>query len=109
MRVRRGPGDKETAMQLDLQMKALLDKVGAAGGKPFHAGTPQEGRAGINALISLVAGPRENVAKVEDRKIPGPGGAISGRIYTPVGTSPRGGVVYAHGGGCGFRYLAPHT
>ena len=44
-------------MQLDPQMKALLDQVAAAGGKPFHAGTPQEARAGINALISLVVSP----------------------------------------------------
>ena len=28
------------AMQLDPQMKALLDRLGCAGGKAFHAGTP---------------------------------------------------------------------
>ena len=95
-------------MQLDPQMKALLDKVGAAGGKPFHAGTPQEARAGINALISMVAGPPEHVAKVEDRKIPGPGGEIPVRIYTPAGPSPMGALVYFHGGGWVVGDIASH-
>jgi len=102
------PEDKETAMQLDPQMKALLDQAAAAGGKPFHAGTPREARAGINALISLVAGPPEHVAKVEDRKIPGPGGEIPVRIYTPAGGAPMGALVYFHGGGWVGGDIASH-
>jgi acetyl esterase len=86
-------------MQLDPQMKTLLDQLAAAEGKPFHTGSPQEARAAINALIGLVAGPPEKVAKVEDRKIPGPGGQISVRIYTPAGAAPMGALVYFHGGG----------
>jgi len=86
-------------MQLDPQMKTLLDQLAGAEAKPFHAGTPQEARAGINALIGLVAGPAEKVAKVEDRKIPGPGGQIPVRIYTPAGAAPMGALVYFHGGG----------
>jgi len=86
-------------MQLDPQMKALLDQIAALGGKPFHFGTPEEARAGINALIGMVAGPPEQVAKVEDRKIPGPGGEIPVRIYTPAGAVPMGALLYFHGGG----------
>ena len=86
-------------MQLDPQMKALLDQLAAGGGKPFHFGTPQEARAGINALIGLVAGAPEKVAKIEDRKIPGPAGQIPVRIYTPSVTAPMGALVFFHGGG----------
>ena len=38
-------------------------------------------------------------SRVEDRTIPGPGGAIPVRIYTPAGTGPFPVVVYSHGGG----------
>nr|AEM45139.1 hypothetical protein [uncultured organism] len=86
-------------MQLDPQMKTLLDQLTAAEAKPFHAGSPQEARAGIEALIGLVAGPPEHVAKVEDRKIPGPGGQVPVRIYTPTGAAPMGALVFFHGGG----------
>src|SRR5258707_1222396 len=92
-------------MQLDPQMKALLDQLTAAEAKPFHFGSPQEARAAIDALVGLVAGPPKKVAKVEDRKIPGPGGQIPVRIYTPAGSAtpaasaPMGVLVYFHGGG----------
>ncbi len=95
-------------MQLDPQMKALLDQLAASGGKPFHFGTPEEARAGINALIGLVAGPPEKVAKVEDRKIPGPGAQIPIRIYTPAGAVPMGALVYFHGGGWVVGDIASH-
>jgi acetyl esterase len=102
------PQNEETVMQLDPQMKALLDQLAASGGKPFHAGSPQEARAGINALIGLVAGPPEQVAKVEDRKIPGPGGQIQLRIYTPAGAAPMGALVFFHGGGWVVGDIASH-
>jgi acetyl esterase len=95
-------------MQLDPQMKALLDQIAALGGKPFHFGTPEEARAGINALIGMVAGPPEHVAKVEDRKIPGPGGQIPVRIYTPAGAVPMGALMYFHGGGWVVGDIASH-
>jgi acetyl esterase len=95
-------------MQLDPQMKALLDQLAAGGGKPFHFGTPQEARAGINALIGLVAGAPEKVAKIEDRKIPGPAGQIPVRIYTPSVTAPMGALVFFHGGGWVVGDIASH-
>jgi acetyl esterase len=86
-------------MPIDPQMRTLLDQLNAAEAKPFHAGSPQEARAGIQALISIVAGPPEKVAKVEDRKISGAGGQIPLRIYTPAGAAPMGAMVFFHGGG----------
>ena len=39
------------------------------------------------------------LARVADRTIPGPGGALPVRVYTPVGEGPFPIVVYFHGGG----------
>jgi len=95
-------------MQLDPQMKILLDQLEAAEAKPPHARSPQEARAAINALIGLVAGPPDKVAKAEERKIPGPGGQIPIRIYTPEGAVPIGALVYFHSGGWVFGSLDSH-
>src|SRR5580698_1514860 len=62
-------------------MKALLDQMAAAKVPAFHQLTP-------------VA-----VASVLNRTIPGPGGDIPIRIYTPGGSGPFGAFVYFHGGG----------
>ncbi|MGH7933603.1 MAG: alpha/beta hydrolase [Candidatus Binataceae bacterium] len=87
-------------MQLDPQMKALLDQLTAAGGKPFHELTPAQARAAIEMLFQAFRSPTSPpVGKVEDRKIPGPGGEIPVRIYTPTGAGPFGALLYFHGGG----------
>ncbi len=86
-------------MELDPQMKAILDTITAAGGKPFNAMSPDEARAGIKLLVQVFGGAPEQVAKVEDRRIPGPAGEIPLRIYTPASAAPTGALVYFHGGG----------
>ena len=84
-------------MPLDPQMKAVLDTMAAAKVPPFHQLTPQEARK----VMGRRAAPGEPtpVARVEDRKIPGPGGDIPVRIYTPNGNPPFGSLIYFHGGG----------
>src|SRR5579875_1997712 len=86
-------------MELDPQMKAILDTIAAAGGKPFNAMTPAEAREGIKLLVQVFGGQPEQMAKVEDRRVPGPAGEIPLRVYTPGGAAPMGGLVYFHGGG----------
>jgi acetyl esterase len=86
-------------MELDPQMKAILDTIAAAGGKPFNAMTPAEAREGIKLLVQVFGGKPEQMAKVEDRRVPGPAGEIPVRVYTPAGVAPMGGLVYFHGGG----------
>lgn len=87
-------------MELHPQMKAILDQARAAGAKPFHTMTPDEARQGINALLEAFKGTPEQVAKSEQRNIPGPGGHIPVQIYTPAeGTAPFPVLVYFHGGG----------
>jgi acetyl esterase len=60
--------------------------------------TAAEARAAVEAGIDRVT-PREAVARVEDREIPGPNGPIPVRIYTPEGAGPFPILVYFHGGG----------
>jgi acetyl esterase len=52
-----------------------------------------------------VEGTPAAVAQVEDITIPGPGGQIPLRIYTPAGTGPFPLLIYLHGGGWVFGTL----
>jgi len=56
-------------------------------------------RAMAKALVAATAAPRQEVAQVVDRTIPGPGGPVPVRIYTPSDPGPRGALVYCHGSG----------
>ena len=91
---------------LDPQVKALLDQMAAANQPAFHSQTPAGARAAMGTLLD-VFGPGPEVHKVEDRKIPGPGGDIPIRIYSPSG-KPGGILVYFHGGGWVVGDLASH-
>ena len=53
-----------------------------------------------------VQGPE--VARVEMRRAPGPGGDVPVRIYTPEGTTPKPAIVYFHGGGFVLCSLDTH-
>ena len=91
----------------DKPMQAVLDQLASLGGKPIEQLTPREARQqptpadAVKALLQQ-RGQRtapETVAKVENKSIPGPGGEIPIRIYTPAGTGPFPVVLYIHGGG----------
>jgi acetyl esterase len=76
----------------------VLDQLAALGGPPLGTVSPEESRRAMDARRASMP-PGEPVASVEDRVIPGPGGDIPVRIYTPEGTAPFPVVVYFHGGG----------
>ncbi len=83
-------------MPLDPQIVTVMDAVAALGLPANHEVSPEEARA--NGLLRpRAAGPE--VAKVEDRTIPDPGGQIPVRIYTPEGSGPFPGLAWYHGGG----------
>lgn len=91
--------------QLDPQAQALLNQIAAEEAKapaPARSLSPAEqlavGREGYRAVIPL-AGPPEQVSKVEDRQIPGPAVDIPVRIYTPGTEEKLPVLVYFHGGG----------
>ena len=85
-------------MALDPQAQEMLAKDAALGEPPLREMTPAQARAAVEAGIDRTT-PRESVAAVEDREIPGPGGSIPVRIYTPKGAGPFPILLYFHGGG----------
>jgi acetyl esterase/lipase len=94
----------------DSQMQGVLDQLASMGGKPIETLTPAEARrqptpAAAATLVAAKAGkdttPTALVPGVTsaDRTIPGPGGALPVRVYTPAGDGPFPVIVYYHGGG----------
>ncbi len=84
--------------QLDPQAEALLQQMAQRNVPPLHTLTPTQAREVMRKMAALSAKP-EVVASVENLTIPGPGGQIPLRIYTPQGNSPFPILVYFHGGG----------
>lgn len=84
-------------MALDHQAKILLEQMAAAGAPPMSSLSPEEARLGSD--FSALAGAPEEVGQVENCTIPGPGGDIPVRIYTPEGEGPFASLVFYHGGG----------
>ena len=79
--------------------------MAAQGGPPLEQMQPAEVRAqraqAAEAMAAL-AGPIQEVARVEDRSIPGPGQPIPVRVYWPAAASELPVLVYFHGGGWVF-------
>lgn len=85
-------------MPLDPQAQAFLDQMAASGAPPLTSQSVAQARRSLLVFASLGGDP-EPVATVEDRKLPGPAGAIPVRVYTPAGSGPFPVLVYFHGGG----------
>jgi acetyl esterase len=83
-------------MPLDPQAQQVLEQIAALGLPPNHLVSPSQARINMKSR-PRVAGPE--VARVEDRLIPGPGVDIPVRIYTPPGSGPFPILVWFHGGG----------
>lgn len=83
-------------MPLDPQIMQVMEQVAALGLPAAHTVSPAEAR--VNAKLRPRA-PGPEVAKVEDRNIPGPDGDVPVRIYTPEGDGPFPILAWYHGGG----------
>ena len=91
----------------DSQMQAVLDQLGTMGGKPIETLSAPEARKQPTPTDAVIALLKKNgkpttpepVAKVVNRTIPGPAGAVPVRIYYPAGNGPFPVIVYYHGGG----------
>ncbi len=94
-------------MPLDPQARALLDQLQSMGGPPLHEQSVPQARQLMESLRALT-GPGDPVARVEDRRIPGPAGDIPVRLYGPDGPAPRPLLVYFHGGGWVLGSLESH-
>lgn len=88
-------------MPVDPQVAEFLKQVAAANAPPLYTLPPSQARR----LVPQISSPAEPVATVEDRVIPGLGGDIPVRIYTPrsavqqPGRGPAPIMVFFHGGG----------
>ncbi len=83
-------------MPLDPQITQVMEQMAALGLPQAHTVSPAEARA--NAKMRPRA-PGPEVAKVENRNIPGPDGDVPVRIYTPEGDGPFPILAWYHGGG----------
>lgn len=81
---------------LDVQAKEFLKSI--EGKKPTSSMTPEENRQN-GAVLQMLAGSAEPVAKVEDHIVPVTDGEIKVRIYTPEGDEEFPIFIYLHGGG----------
>ena len=97
----------QTTFPLDPQMAKVIQAYKMIAGTPIYDLSPQDARQQFSAedaekAVARATGVQkapEPVAKIVDQMIPGPGGPLPIRIYTPSGTGPFPVVVYYHGGG----------
>ena len=76
---------------LDPEVEAVLEREAAQGGLPLPDRPLAEARADHDGVSVWASGPGQEVARVEDCTIPGPGGPIPVRVYWPAGAEPPGG------------------
>lgn len=86
-------------MPLEPQTKTLLDAMRASGASLDFGQMPASEARRKLAQTPIARENAEPVATVDDRTIPGPGGDIPVRIYTPHAAGPLPALVYFHGGG----------
>lgn len=84
-------------MPLDPQIAAMLPPADAW---PGAANMPLDQLRESVRAFSVIGGPLPvDLGGIRDETIPGPGGPLGVRIYTPVGEAPHPLIVYFHGGG----------
>jgi len=94
-------------MPLDPQCQAIVDAASERG-SVFDARTSEEARALYAASTDVFAPQTPALKDVEDREVPGSGGPVPIRVYTPNADRPLPILVYFHGGGWVFGDLDSH-
>ena len=94
-------------MPLDPEMRKLLDDLASVTGE-LDEQTPAEARALADEGMVALSGPGDPSVTATDRRVPGPGGEIPVRVYTPPGAGVRPVVVYLHGGGFVIGSIRSH-
>ncbi len=102
-------GAPRAGRTLDPQIAALLALDGLDPGSDLSLHAPGESRIRLAMQIAVVEGRPEAAVATEDRVVPGPGGQIPVRLYTPPGAgAPSPGIVFYHGGGWVLGSIATH-
>ncbi len=94
-------------MPLDPRVKRFLNVLAAGNPPDARTATVAERRAGLASLMGFGSPPIE-LERVEDRTLPGPGGAMRIRLYSPSSAAKLPGLIYFHGGGFVAGTLETH-
>jgi acetyl esterase len=95
--------------RLDWRAAILLKYITAANVQMFAEGAaPEESRAMAKSKSRLLKGRPPALPSVADRLIPGPGGDIPVRVYTPLKAAGLPVTLYYHGGGWFMGDLDTH-
>jgi acetyl esterase/lipase len=94
-------------MPLDPRVKRFLNLLAAGNPPDARTATVEERRAGLASLMGF-SGPPIALERVEDRVLPGPGGALRIRLYSPSSAERLPGLIYLHGGGLVAGTLETH-
>lgn len=91
------------------QIVSAIETMQKIGMRPIESMTPPEARAQMEDNARSRKAEPLPVARVEDRTIPGPAGAIPVRLYWPDASAPRvPAIAYYHGGGHVIGSLDTH-
>ena len=94
---------------LDPHMAEILRAAAEQGLAPYETMTAAEARAEAERRNRVWNEENPAVGRVEDVDLPGPGGTLRLRVYTPKGAAESGpGVMYIHGGGWVICSLDSH-
>jgi acetyl esterase len=94
-------------MPLDPLAQSVLDQLAASNMPALDSLPVAQARMLLEAMSSS-QGEKIPLARVENRKIPGPAGEIPVRIYTPEAQGPLPILVFYHGGGWVLGSLETH-
>ncbi len=97
-------------MALDPQVKTILERMTASQLPPLHTlGAPQA-RMMFDTTALVLDAKNVPIGATEDRKVPGAGGEIPIRVYTPVNApaGPLPALVFFHGGGFVIGSIKTH-
>ena len=75
---------------IDPEVAAVLERISMRGGPPVQERLA-DARADHDAISVWASGPGQEVARVEDCAVPGPGGPVPVRVYWPAGADSPGG------------------
>jgi acetyl esterase/lipase len=97
-------------VSLDPHVKRFLDMAAIAGVPEISKLTPSLMRQAYLQLAQMVGAKGVPIGRVMDSELPGPGGPLAIRIYTPVSPTAEQlpGLIYFHGGGWVFGGLDTH-
>src|SRR6516162_10014622 len=71
-------------MQLDSNVKTLLDTLANSGQPKLWDLTPPDARQMVRLFSEMLEG-KEPIGAIEHRSLPGPAGPVASRLYVPVG------------------------